>query len=89
MPDIEDHDLGLYCSFEERAQEFIPDLERVLAGRAREGHIDTYLFVPHVAVLDIINQHFEGRAKVWYLCCRDNDECDTHDGHIHWERVLV
>lgn len=87
MHDIEDHDLGLYCSFDEYAQGAIASLERALAGRARQGELDTYLWVPHAQVFDIINRHFEGRAKVWYVCCRDNDECDTHDGHLHWERT--
>lgn len=85
--DIENDELGLYCSFQERAQEFILELERELAGRRRAGFIDTYLFVPHVEVLRLMQEHFKGRATVWYLYCGDTGECDDHDAHIHWERV--
>jgi len=86
MHDIEDDDLGLYCSFAERVQHFVPAITAALATGEESGFIDTYLFVPHAEVLRLLNQHFQGLATIQYECCKDNDACDAHDGHLCWIR---
>lgn len=89
MPDIEDDDLGIYCSFEEFASHAIADLERSMQDHSKpKGELDTHDFKAYTESMKLITEHFAGRATVMHEQCGLEHGCDTHNGHLLWRRVV-
>lgn len=86
-PDIEDDDLGIYCSFEEFAKDWIVRLERQMAkSHQGKGELDTHDFKAYRESMRLIDLHFAGRATVKHERCGLEHGCDTHNGHLLWQR---
>ena len=84
--DIEDDDLGLYCSFDEYIEPYISELQQAMFVRKNKDDLDTVGFLAYNAVLNRIDQKFDGLEKVKSEYCANADECDAHDGRLIWER---